>query len=170
MYSLTIPGRAKANEGKRFEEDFRRSTPPGVFVHRVKDAGSSGQHLFGVRNICDYILYRQPWLYLFELKSHKGKSIPFGKLTEDQIGGLCEVATRKAGVVAGFIFNFRELAETYFVPAWRVSEFIYGGKRKSFPVEWCREVGKRVEQRLVRTRHRYDVDKLLRELARGGAA
>jgi recombination protein U len=162
----TVDGKPRRpkNDGKKFEEDFRRSTPPEVFVHRVKDAGSQGQHLFGVRNICDFIYYRQPWLYLLEMKSHKGKSIPFGALTAEQIGGLCEEASRKVGIKAGFIFNFRDLGETYFVPAWRISEFVFGGGRKSFPVDWCRQVGKRVDQQLVRTRYRYDVDKLLREV------
>jgi recombination protein U len=152
------------NDGKKFEEDFRRSTPPEVFVHRVKDAGSQGQHLFGVRNICDFIYYRQPWLYLLEMKSHKGKSIPFGKVTPDQLAGLTEHGER-SGVVAGFLFNYRDLEETYFVPAGWVQQYVAAGLRQSFPVEWVREFGKRVDQQLVRTRYRYDVDKLLREVS-----
>jgi recombination protein U len=156
-------------EGKRFEEDFRKSTPPEVFVHRVKDAGSAGQHLFGVRNICDFIYYRQPWLYLLEMKSHKGKSIPFGKLTPDQIQGMGEHADRP-GVRAGFVMNFRELGETFFVDVGDVIEFVCEGKRQSFPIDWCRQVGQRVEQTLVRTRYRYNVDKLLEEITKGGDA
>jgi recombination protein U len=157
------PRRPK-NDGKKFEEDFRRSTPPEVFVHRVKDAGSQGQHLFGVRNICDFIYYRQPWLYLLEMKSHKGRSIPFGKVTDTQLEGLAEQEDR-TGVRAGFLFNFRDLEETYFVPAHHTWVYVRGSGRKSFPVDWCRQVGKRVDQQKVRTRYRYDVDKLLREVS-----
>jgi recombination protein U len=152
------------NDGKKFEEDFRKSTPPEVFVHRVKDAGSDKQHLFGVRNECDFIVYYQPWLHLWELKSHKGQSIPFGALTDTQLAALAEHGT-KPGVKTAFIFNFRDLEETWYVRAWRVRAFVLSGGRKSFPVDWCRQVGKRVDQQLVRTRYRYDVDKLLREVS-----
>jgi recombination protein U len=156
------PRRPK-NDGKKFEEDFRKSTPPEVFVHRVKDAGSQGQHLFGVRNICDYIVYRQPWLHLWELKSHKGKSIPFGALTDTQLAALAEHGT-KPGVKTAFIFNFRDLGETWYVRAWRARAYVLSSGRKSFPIEWVRGVGKRVDQQKVRTRYRYDVDKLLGEI------
>jgi recombination protein U len=152
------------NDGKKFEEDFRRSTPPEVYVHRVKDAGSDKTHLRGVKNECDFIFYRYPWMYLLEMKSHKGKSIPFGALTAEQIEGLSEHAIRP-GVKAGFVFNYRELGETYYVPAVDVAEYMCYTERQSFPVDWCRQVGRRVDQRLVRTRYRYDVDKLLREVS-----
>jgi recombination protein U len=157
------PRRPK-NDGKKFEEDFRRSTPPEVFVHRVKDAGSDKQHLFGVRNECDYIVYCQPWLHLWELKSHKGKSIPFGALTDTQLEKLAEHSD-KPGVKTAFIFNYRDLEETWCVPAWHVRAYVLTSWRKSFPVDWCRQVGVRVDQQKVRTRYRYDVDKLLREVS-----
>lgn len=114
----------------------------------------------GVRNPCDFILYKTPNIYLLELKSHKGKSIPFGALQAYQIESLHRYS-QMDGVVAGFIFNFRDMSETYFVDATLVYQFYHTGERKSFSLEWTREHGLLIRQELKRTRYRYDLSNLL---------
>lgn len=148
------------SSGKKFEEDFANSVPNSVFKQRLKDDMSGFKN---VANICDYILYRYPSLYLLELKSHKGKSIPFDALREKQISGLFAEVGRR-GVRAGFVFCFSDIEEVYYVKAEDVVSFINSGERKSFPIEWCREHGKRLEGEKARTRFKYNVDKFLDEI------
>ncbi|SCB92219.1 recombination protein U [Priestia flexa] len=106
-------GSGSKNPGKAFEKDFYDSIPENVFAYRMKD-DSLG--FANVKNPCDFILYKIPNLYLLELKSHKGKSIPFGALQLNQVESLYQYSTID-GVKAGFVFNFRDVNETYFVNA-----------------------------------------------------
>lgn len=143
--------------GKIFEEEFKASVPPDYFLNRLKDdtAGFSG-----VSNPCDFQIYGYPLFFLLELKSHKGKSIPLDKIRPNQIKGMHKAVQHK-GVYGGFIFNFRDLEETYYVSVDLVVEFINAGDRKSIPVDYCREVGVRVPQTKKRVRYTYDISSLL---------
>lgn len=116
----------------------------------------------GICNPCDYIIYKHPFVYLWELKSHKGKSIPFSAIREQQ---LCKLTViKQKGVSCGFIFNFRDLNETYWVEAKKIKGIMEEGERKSISVEWCRTEGIKIEQRLKRTRYWYNVTELLAEI------
>lgn len=150
--------------GKLFEEDFKKSIPKDVFTQRLKDDMSGFK---GVANICDYILYRYPYLYLFELKSHKGKSIPFSALREKQYSGLNMVSNFK-GVTAGFIFNFRDYNKTYFVDADVLYSYIIAEEKKSFSLKWCEDNGVIIGQKKKRTRYRYRLDEFLDYVGQGG--
>lgn len=64
------------NEGKRFERDFQASVPPDAWCYRLRDSpvsyyGGSGAEgiRFAQSNLCDFVLYRAPTLYLLELKT-----------------------------------------------------------------------------------------------------
>lgn len=145
------------DEGKKFEQDFKGSVPPDTYLYRLKDdtAGFSG-----VSNPCDYILYQEPYLWLIELKSHKGKSIPLARIRPNQLQGMHKAVQHK-GIYGGFILNYRELEETYYISVSLVLEFINKGERQSIPVEWCREMGIRISQTKKRTRYSYDVASLV---------
>lgn len=160
---------AKKNAGKLFEKDLENSCPTYVFMHRVRDL----IYMAGSSSICDYIVYKHPNLFLFELKSHKGVSIPikeefktkngvtelkrYGVITVKQLEGLFE-ESKKKGVHAGFIFNFREKFSTYYVPVENVYAFIKSPDRdrNSISMEWCEENGIRIPQTKIRTRWSYD--------------
>jgi len=116
----------------------------------------------GICNPCDFLLYKYPFLYLWELKSHKGKSIPLSSIREQQLKKLTEID--KEGVSAGFIFNFRDFGETYWVEAMKVLVLRGKEERKSISVEWCRIEGIRIEQSLKRSRYYYDIPRLIKEL------
>lgn len=143
--------------GKIFEEEFKASVPPDYYLNRLKDdtAGFSG-----VSNPCDFQIYGYPLFFLFELKSHKGKSIPLDKIRPNQIQGM-DKAVQHKGVYGGFLLNFRDLEETYYISVNLVIEFINRKERKSIPVDYCREVGIKVEQVKKRTRYTYDIASLL---------
>lgn len=166
----------KKNEGKVFEADIKASFPPDFFVERYKD-DTSGFH--GVSNPADFRLYKYPLTFLLELKTHKGKSIPLAKIRSSQLKGM-EKAVPHRGVYCGFILNYRDIAETYYisfselVPEYyiKTDKGEYEPKpdgRKSIPVEWCREVGTQIDQRLKRVRYSYDLEKLFKRYYREGA-
>lgn len=55
------------NYGKKFENNFKKGV--GKELVRLYDTTNG---YAGVKNPCDFIYYRYPFQYLFELKSVKG--------------------------------------------------------------------------------------------------
>lgn len=146
------------DKGKQFEEDIKASFPSEFYVERYKDDTSG---FYGVTNPADYRIYKSPNLFLFELKSHKGKSLPFSCIRDNQVKGMLK-AVRHIGIFAGFIINFRDLEETYYIPVAMYESYRVSANRKSIPVEWCREHGDKIEQTKKRTRYSYDLEGFLR--------
>ena len=107
--------------GKIFEEEIKASIPEGFYVERYKDDTAGFK---GVTNPADFRLYKYPYTFLLELKSHKGKSIPLSKIRPNQIKGMHN-ADKHYGIFAGFLFNYRELEETYYVPVSDVVDTYY---------------------------------------------
>jgi len=67
------------NAGKQFEKDFKASVLDDQFYLRLKDAGGwskSADLRFTPSQLCDCLLFTRGTLYLLELKSHTGRSIP----------------------------------------------------------------------------------------------
>lgn len=105
------------NKGKKFEEVVRSAFEkvPGVSIDRVHDQTTRYK---GSTNICDFIVYREPYEYYFECKSVHGNtlsiySIPkkgkdgklhgfYGNIRDNQWEGLLEKSKIK-GVYAGVI-------------------------------------------------------------------
>lgn len=139
--------------GKIFEEEIKASFPPDFYVERYKDDTAG---FYGVSNPADFRLYKYPFTFLLELKTHKGKSIPLDKIRPNQIGGMIKAIEYK-GIYGGFILNFRDLEETYYISVYLLERFIQETERKSIPVEWCRENGVRIEQKKKRVRYTYDL-------------
>lgn len=146
--------------GKKFEQQIKRSIPPHIYYYRLKDDMSGFK---AINNPCDYILYSYPHMYLLELKTHKGKSIPFSALTNGQIIGMYE-AKKFDGIKAGFVFNFRDLSETYYVDINTFMEFYNNTTRKSVPLDFCKEKGVLVAQEKIRVNYKYDIAKLIQEI------
>jgi recombination protein U len=151
------------NEGKKFEEDFKKSVPGNVFFLRLKDGGgwSNAENTrFTPSNECDSIMYDGKTLYLLEFKSHKGKSLPFTCISEKQLISLHK-ATGYNGIKAGYLINFRDVQETYFIEACYVTAFVNSAERKSIPYEFVKSMGIKVPQEMKRTRYRYNIGTLL---------
>lgn len=149
------------NAGKLFEEDIKNSIPDSCFVQRLKD-GSAGGGEKRVRlrsnNICDYIVFDGQWLHLWELKSHKGNSIPtsakynekgtlthYGVFASNQLIGLMEEYTKK-NVNPGVIVNFRDKGKTIFISILHVYQAVVVDGKKSLSVEWCEQYGTLIPQ------------------------
>lgn len=154
------------NEGKKFELDFKNSMPQGVFYYRFRDGtanwkdGENPNVRFQQSNISDCLMYLKPILWLVDLKTTLGKSIPFSNFKENQVRELSK-AMMHEGIKAGFIINFRDIKETYFVKANDIKYYIAHSERKSIPVDWCRENGIRIWQKKLKVRYRYAVENLL---------
>ena len=154
--------------GKIFEEDIKASFPPDFYIERYKDDTAGFK---GVANPADFRLYKYPLTFLLELKSHKGKSIPLDKIRNSQLKGM-KKATPYTGVYCGFLINYRDLEETYYITFEDLTRDFYiindkgdfevkPDERKSVPVEWCREVGVRIDQKKKRVRYTYDLSRWL---------
>ena len=156
----------KVDEGKRFEQDIRASIPPEFFIERYKDDTAGFK---GVANPADFRLYKYPFTFLWELKTHKGKSIPLDKIRNSQLKEMRK-AEPHFGVHCGFILNYRDLEETYYITFFDLLGAYYIRNdegdyeaigRKSIPVEWCREYGVRISQAKKIVRYTYDLESFL---------
>lgn len=148
----------KKNMGKVFEKEFKDSVPADCFLERYKDDTSG---FYGVSNPADFRLYKFPVLILLELKTHKGKSLPLAKIRESQLKGMIR-AVNYLGVYGGYMVNFRDLEETYFLSVGYVENFVKAGERKSIPIEFFRENGIRIPSEKKRTLYRYDLSSWLK--------
>lgn len=157
------------NEGKKFEEDFKSSFGDRFWVYRLRDNaasfGNGNKTRFASSNICDFIVWHDDTktLYLMELKSTKGTSIPYTMIKDNQISGLTDANVHF--VVPCFIFNYRECENaTYFMLIEDFNDMKNELNKQSFnPNDLKRYGALRIDSIKKRTRYRYDVEKMVRE-------
>lgn len=153
------------NKGKMFEEDFKKSVPEWAWCYRFKDGtanfnGSKNENVrFQAHNICDFQVMAYRTLFLFELKSHEGASIPFSCIRANQLEEMS--AIYHPDIKAYFVFNFRDIQNTYAVLAADVKEFIETTDRKSIPIKWCIENGIEIKSEKKKVRFRYFLEEFL---------
>ena len=155
------------NTGKKFEEDIKKSIDSTAFLYRLRDSGGSWQggnkSRFTPSNICDFILFKSPRMYLLELKSHKGKSIPYTAIK--QLDKLLEVSNRKLENLGVYLLlNFADLEETYVIEVESVASIRDSKSRKSLSIEDVREYGYKVDQVKKKVRYRYKLLECLEEI------
>lgn len=146
-----MESKKKKNEGKLFEADFKQSLLKiGWVAIRLKD---DAKNFYGRnRNICDFISYSYPHLYLLELKSYNTNAIPLEKITQkDDLMKYIDVQ----GVRAGVVLNFRKFTRTFYLPVEKLDLII---DRKSITVAFCEEHGVEIPMTLKRTRYHYHFD------------
>lgn len=111
------------NRGKQFEDVIRESFEkvPGVSIDRLHDQTT---HYKGSTNICDFIVYREPYEYYFECKSVHGNTLSiygndpkrkYGSISNAQWEGLLE-KSQIDGVTAGVICWWIDKDKTVFIP------------------------------------------------------
>lgn len=133
------------NSGKIFESAIKASIPndENYFYYRFRDnAGSfsNGTNLrFTSNNICDCEVMTLNNLFLLELKTHAGASIPFSCIRKNQILDMSKINHKK--VKAYFILNFRDKEYTFAIKATDLKEFMVSSTKKSIPLSWCMEHG-----------------------------
>ena len=98
--------------GKKFEQKFISDwlKTEGAYIYRLKDIMSGYRK---VSNISDFVGYLYPYMYLIELKSTKGNTFNFAKLTQyDQL----KTARNVPGLNVGVIIWFYEKDKVCYVP------------------------------------------------------
>lgn len=158
------------NNGKEFEQQFRKSTLKidNLFYYRLKDSpsvwnkGTQTGIRFTNDNICDVVMYKKPNLFLLELKSHIGASLPFSCIRENQIDGLFKASSIK-GIISGIVCDFSEKDKCYFLDISFVKEFKDKETRKSIPIAYFQENGIEIDIKKLRVKKIYDVSKFIEQ-------
>lgn len=138
------------NVGKLFESDFKNSCPQDMFIYRVPDVK------YGIKSICDFILYSYPILFLLELKTTQEKTFPLKNIAPHQLDNMDKF--NKNFTVAGFIINFRQQEQTFFIQGDVLKLLIEDKKIKRLSISVLEEYGDRIYQTKKRTRNIYDFD------------
>ena len=99
-----------------------------------------------------------------ECKSTKGTSIPLAMLRESQTKGLQDAS--KHNLIAGLLVNFRNINnDTFFITIDKFIQMMNSINKKSFNVKDLETIGAiRVESTKKRTRHTYNIEKLVKEV------
>ena len=162
------------NRGKQFEDVIRESFEkvPGVSIDRLHDQTT---HYKGSTNICDFIVYREPYEYYFECKSIHGNTLSihsndtkrkYGSISNAQWEGLLE-KSRIDGVTAGVICWFIDKDVTLFIPIQRLQICKDNGWKsinyaKALTVADCTEVNGKKK----RVFFEYDMEEFLNDINR----
>jgi recombination protein U len=80
------------------------------------------------------MLHDGEYLYLLELKSHKGKSLPLSAIRQSQVDDLL-LAAKHRNIIAGLVVEFSDLGQVYFMPIDLVNNWYYNSERKSIPLQ-----------------------------------
>ena len=164
-----------ANAGKEFENQFKASVPKDIYFLRLNDSaigfGGGEGAKFAVKSPYDCILYKNGIMCALELKSKAinrlvYKSTGTVDIREHQIKKLR--AASSYGIRAGFVFNFRKEAKTYFVS---IAAFDYitsfqMSEKKSITLDDVEEAMKQnfdivlIPQRLKKVNYAYDLSVL----------
>lgn len=151
------------NRGKKFEDVVKKAFEQvnGVSIDRLRDAP---RKLKGVDNPSDFIVYKKPHEVYVECKSHKGNTLPFSCIREEQIKGMLEKSVIE-GVKAGVIIWYIDHDLTVWVPIDEVVSMIHSGyksiniKDLNYPRNCIRILGKK-----KRVYFDYDMKRFLEDL------
>lgn len=145
--------------GKKFEQDFQKSVPTGFYYYRLRDAAGwrvGTDTRFTVSNDYDMFMFALGYLFAIELKTVKGRSIPFSALNSNQEMGLMKAAAHE-GVQSGVLVFLRASDEIFWVPIWEWVSAKARLERKSLGLTELRDIGIAVSFRRPRTRIKVDV-------------
>lgn len=151
------------NYGKQFEQIVRKAFEkvPNVSIDRLHDQTTGWK---GSTNICDFIVYREPYEYYFECKSVHEASLPFSNITETQWNGLLQ-KSQIEGVFAGVICWFVDKDITLFIPIQILNQLKKTGN-KSVRYDINEYIGNVIEIKGKKKRvfFSYDMEKFLDEI------
>ncbi|KIL31964.1 Holliday junction resolvase RecU [Bacillus subtilis] len=169
------------NQGKVFEANIEKSAADQkLFFYRIKDVNPMFLKRGAAvsKNKYDCFLFFKGYLFPFELKSTKNKSISFSeKIIKPQQIKYLKEATQYPNIIPGFLFQFREpVNKVYFVHiddfltykniAEKQLEHTYKNKvnKSSIPIAICEEIGTEVRLMKKKVNYTYYLNKLCGEL------
>lgn len=149
------------NYGKKFEDAIRESFEkvPGVSIDRLHDQTTGWK---GSSNICDFIVYREPYEYYFECKSVHGNTLPFRNISATQWNGLLEKSFIE-GVTAGIICWWVDRDRTLFIPIQTLQKLLNSGN-VSYRYDWDSYDVVEIAGKKKRVFFDYDMEKFLNEI------
>lgn len=156
------------NTGKQFEDNFRDSIPAGTYYKKFQDASigfdiENSTQRFAPKSPYDYILFREGRMYSLELKSVQNGCISYSganpKIKEHQIKELIKAA--QYGIVAGFVLNFRNTENTYFLPIANFEFLRQESNKKSLNENDIKGVSVKIPHRKLKVNYRYDLTVLV---------
>ncbi len=153
---------ARTNLGKKFEDVVKESFLKclNVSIDRLRDAPKKMKN---VDNPSDFIVYKYPHEIYVECKSHKGNTLPFACIREEQIKGMSE-KSQIDGVLAGVILWFIDHDLTVWIPIQEVVDWQRRGA-KSINIKDLDHLQHIVIQgKKKRVYFDYDIEDFLREL------
>ena len=157
------------NSGKRFEQNFKKSIPKDIFFYRFRDGSSSwggnDKVRFQQTNICDCMMFDGEYLFLLELKSTKGKSLPYSNIKEHQIDDLLW-ASEFANVICGLVIEFADINECYFIEINEFKKYKDESNRKSLPIDFCRNKGIKIGVEKLKINSKFDIKQFLEDSIR----
>lgn len=159
------------NSGKEFEGQWRKNAKKveGLFFLRLKDSATSyGRTNAAVRftpdNICDCLMFKSGALFLLELKNTRQPSLGFDRIRDNQIAGLLKAVETNPDIIAGIVCNFEKSHETWFLTIDKLWDFMQSATRKSIPIAFFRDNGVEIENKKLRTKYDYNVDKFVDDI------
>lgn len=161
---------AQNNKGKKFEDIVKQSflKTLGVSIDRLRDVSYSRvrgrtTHLKNVDNPSDFIVYKKPHEVYVECKSHKGNTLPFTCIRDEQIEGMMR-KIQIPGVKAGILLWFIDHDLTVWIPIQEVVDWqIRGAKSINIKdLDYLKHIV--VTGKKKRVYYEYDMNKFLEEL------
>ena len=152
------------NEGKVFEENFKDSIPADTYYLRLHDSAvgfdvKNSTQRFSLKSPFDCILYRVGKMYCLELKSVLFGAVSYSgsnpKIKEHQIKELIKAS--QYGITAGFVLNFRDTENTYFLPIAQFEFLRQTSTKKSFSEKDIRGLSIEIPHRKLKVSYRYDL-------------
>lgn len=159
--------------GQLFERQFKISCKKDneLFYYRMKDSPSAwgeGENSilrFTNDNICDLVLFKAPVLFLVELKTHSGSSLPFSCIRKNQIEGLLDSSKYKK-ILPGIICFFPDKSKCFFLHIKKLKELIDSNTRKSVPIKYFEEFGTEIKVKQLRVNFLFDVKSFVDEFVK----
>jgi penicillin-binding protein-related factor A (putative recombinase) len=105
---------SKINRGKAFEQKIKEAFEKvhDVSIDRINDNMNGYK---GIAGICDFTVYKYPYICYLECKSCYGTTLPFSNITNNQWNGMLEKSKIK-GITAGVMVWFIDYDKTVFIP------------------------------------------------------
>lgn len=113
--------------------------------------------------MCDCVLFGNRTLYLCELKSHQGKSIPFNCIRENQIEQLT-AAAKFPFIIPALVIFFPECERCFAVEINDWNNLVDASKKKSANISEIALAGYGVGVTKLKVNYRYDVAKMMDDL------
>ena len=101
---------------------------------------------------------------MLELKSTKGKSLPYSNIREHQINDLLWCDTFN-NIISGLVIEFSNYNECYFIEISHFKEFKESNNRKSLPIDFCKKKGIKIDVEKLKVNKKYNIEKFIYECA-----